>query len=168
MDKTNKKKVLWLWCRDIVIPCLVVYILFFRIFGLVIVIGSSMKPTYNSGEILIMDRLHRGDIQRGDVVVVDAEDSDTGKKLIKRVIGLPGETLNISPDGTVTINGAELQESYIVSPTDPGFTLTYPIAIPEDYIFIMGDNRPNSADSRGPLGLVHIKDVLGVVLGGKK
>lgn len=168
MDSKEKKKALWLWCRDIIIPCVLVYLLFFHFFGLVFVVGPSMSPTYDNGKILIMNRLQRGNVQRGDVVVVSMENSDTGKKLIKRVIGLPGETVYISLDGIVYINGVELNESYAVSPTEPEAVQTYPIIVPEGYIFIMGDNRPHSADSRGTLGVVPLSAVKGVVIGSRR
>jgi signal peptidase I len=77
-----------------------------------------MEPTYGSGKILLINRLQRSELQRWDIVVVDTEKADVEKKIIKRVVGLPGETINITQDGEVSINGTTLNEPYVVAPTD--------------------------------------------------
>ena len=168
MEKKQKRRVIWLWCRDVILPFFLIYILFFQVFGIEFVVGNSMEPTYKSGNILLINRLQRRDVQRGDVVIAYAKNSSGEKKLLKRVIGIPGDTLYISQEGVVIINGAELDEPYAITPTPPGSYHVYPIQIPEGYVFLMGDNRPNSADSRSEYGLIAISDIVGIVIGSRR
>lgn len=162
--ENKRTRVVWLWFRDVILPCLVLYILFFHIIGFVIVAGSSMEPTYSDGSFVFINRLKRDNLNRGDVVVIDDDISSDEKRIIKRVIGMPGDVIDITASGVVLINGEALDEPYIVGETSPGEKLTYPLLIPDDYIFVMGDNREHSNDSRGDIGLISIFNVLGVVL----
>ncbi len=125
--------------------------------------SGSMLPTLQVGDRIVVDKLSYqfGTVQRGDIVVfarpplVDADYTD----LVKRVIGLPGET--IARDGQVTINGKILNEPWLPHPeplSEPSslsepFSLTHPYTIPADHYFVMGDNRTDSEDSRyfGPI-----------------
>ncbi len=119
--------------------------------------SESMLPTIKIGDRLIIDKISieikgLGDIQRGDIVVFNppaAARSKDGIPFIKRVIGLPGETVSIKK-GTVYINGDPLDEPYILE--KPVADLK-PYQIPGNMVFVMGDNRNNSDDSRywGPL-----------------
>ena len=162
--ENKRTRVLWLWVRDVILPCLVLYILFFQIFGFVIVAGSSMEPNYSDGKILFINRLKRHSPQRGDVVVIDEDAVSSEKRLIKRVIGLPGETIEITEAGDVLIDNDILKEPYITGATEPGSTHNYPLSIPDGYIFVMGDNREHSTDSRSEIGLIAISDIVGVVI----
>jgi signal peptidase I len=108
------------------------------------VVGRSMEPTLENDQFLVVSkldyRLH--DPQRGDIIVFrDPRAED--RKLIKRVIGLPGDTVEIS-NGFVSINGQMLDEPYIKS---PGRYTEVPQPIPEGQYFVLGDNRNNSSDS---------------------
>lgn len=114
------------------------------------VVGRSMEPTLEDGQYLVVNkmvyRLHEP--QRGDIIVFhDPRNGD--RKLIKRVIGLSGEMLEIK-NGQVYINEQRLNESYI---PNLGSSTRPPGPIPDDRYFVMGDNRNNSSDSRswGPL-----------------
>ncbi len=126
--------------------------------------SGSMLPTLQVGDRIVVDKLayRFGSVHRGDIVVfarpplVDADYTD----LVKRVIGLPGETIGLR-DGHVTIDGTVLSEPWLPQPeplSEPsslseGFSLTHPYTIPADHYFVMGDNRPDSEDSRyfGPI-----------------
>jgi len=120
-----------------------------------IVDGASMDPTFETGDYLIVDELtyHFKTPERGSVLIFEYP-SDPGKSFIKRVIGLPGETVSIS-DGLITIinpeypDGFMLEEPYIKSVTRE--TANYILGA--DEYFVLGDNRPSSADSRiwGPV-----------------
>ncbi|HNS50426.1 MAG TPA: signal peptidase I [Anaerolineae bacterium] len=109
------------------------------------VVGTSMVPTLADGQFLVVNklgyRLHPP--QRGDIIVFrDPFSSD--RKLIKRVIGLPGDSVEIV-GGQILINGQSLDEPYLA---DPGDTTRSATALAEEEYWVMGDNRDNSSDSR--------------------
>ncbi len=116
----------------------------------VVVEGPSMRPTLLSGEWIVVNRLtyRVGAPQRGDVVVFLPPTNAQTDDLIKRVIGLPGEMVEIR-EGSVWINGARLEEIYVSGTTYPENAWQ----LGEDDLFVMGDNRPISLDSRsfGPI-----------------
>jgi signal peptidase I len=108
------------------------------------VVGRSMEPTLENDQFLVVSkldyRLHSP--QRGDIIVFrDPRAED--RKLIKRIIGLPGDVVGIT-NGLVSINGHPLEEPYIES---PGRYSEAPLTVPEDQYFVLGDNRNNSSDS---------------------
>jgi signal peptidase I len=132
-----------------------------------IVIGSSMEPTFYDYHYLIIDRLTYdfSDPQRGDVIVLDLP-QNTSRALIKRVIGLPGETVSLS--GTsVTIKNSEhpegftLDETYL-DPADLGGATDMTVTLGPDQFFVLGDNRKVSADSR-LWGTLPREDIVGRV-----
>ncbi len=109
------------------------------------VVGNSMDPTLKNQQLLVVNKLdyRLRDPQRGDIIVFH-DPHDTSRKLIKRVIGLPGELLEIKT-GQVFINDQLLSEPYIKSPST---STRLPAPIPNGQYFVMGDNRGNSSDSR--------------------
>lgn len=120
--------------------------------------SESMVPTLEQGDRVLVNklsyRLH--DIHRGDVVVFTRPPELQGgpgepDDLIKRVIGLPGDTL-VARDGSMYVNGRKLEEPYLPAGTSTT-NLDQPVKVPEGQIFVMGDNRTNSQDSRffGPV-----------------
>ena len=118
--------------------------------------GFSMNPTLQNGEYILVNRLayKTGHPERGDIIVFSFP-ADEGQDLIKRVIGLPGETVKIG-DGSVTINGQELQEPYIAQ--DPLYFGEW--TVPEGYLYVLGDNRNDSRDSH-QWGLLPVENVIG-------
>ncbi|MFC2036780.1 signal peptidase I [Chloroflexota bacterium] len=114
------------------------------------VLGHSMDSTLQDGQFLVVNklgfRLHKP--ERGDIIVFQDPHTDK-RKLIKRVIGLPGEVLEVK-DGQVFVDSRQLDEPYI---TIPGRYSHPPSPIPDDHYFVLGDNRNNSSDSHnwGPL-----------------
>ena len=124
----------------------------------VIVVGDSMVPTLKDNQVLLLNKLdyHFHDIERYDVVVIKVEKSE----IIKRIIGLPGETIEYR-DNTLYINGHEEKSSYNFDTED--FTLKDICnceKIPQNKYLVLGDNRGVSADSR-IIGLIDKKDIKG-------
>ena len=111
------------------------------------VIGSSMVPTLEDGNQLITDKItyRFRDPERFDIIVFPHEPDH--EYYIKRIIGLPGETVEIGDNGTIYINGEVLEENYGYGETRPD-ELTGPVVLGEDEYFVLGDNRRVSLDSR--------------------
>ena len=132
------------------------------LFRVVTVDGHSMVPNLQHGDRLILTDVTTH-YERGEIVVISRADDDP---LVKRVIAVSGDTIDLR-DGSVYLNGALLDEPYIdqetydVSPGPPDFPLT----VPRGCVFVMGDNRGNSLDSRSyEVGLVDTHRILGKVL----
>ncbi|MGH9305276.1 MAG: signal peptidase I [Acidimicrobiales bacterium] len=119
--------------------------------------SASMTPTLAVGDRILVNKVayHLHGVHRGDIVVFAKPPRDQGdpkvKDLVKRVIGLPGETIS-SASGHVLINGVPLQEPYLPNGVNPGPPITKQV-IPANHYFMMGDNRGDSKDSRffGPV-----------------
>lgn len=109
-----------------------------------IVVGISMEPSFEDGQRLLVSKAtyYFNEPQRGDVLIFRPPDTKEGD-YIKRLIGLPGETVAVK-DGTVYINGTKLKEPYLKNP--PRYTIES-IQIPTNHYFVLGDNRNNSNDS---------------------
>lgn len=103
----------------------------------------SMSPTLQVGDQCFATRVYNtGNIKRGDIVVFKSD--ELGELLIKRVIGLPGEHVEVTNDGSVYVNGSKLDEPYVVNRSP----ITGKFDVPEDHFLFLGDNRSNSNDSR--------------------
>ena len=124
--------------------------------------GHSMSPTLESGDNLWIDKFSYkiGDPKRFDIIVFPYKDTDVF--YIKRVIGLPGETVQIAPDGSIIIDGQILQESYGKEIIMDSGTACDPITLGKDEYFVLGDNRNDSRDSRWPdVGNIHKSKIVG-------
>lgn len=111
--------------------------------------GSSMESTLSDGDNLLVDKLsyELGKPERFDIVIFEYQYAKN-TYYIKRIIGLPGETVQIDYDGKIYINGEVLEENYGLEPiADPGRAIE-PITLGPDEYFVLGDNRNNSSDSR--------------------
>ena len=120
------------------------------IFFVPIVPTGSMEPTIAEHSALFALRVHDAEkLQRGDIIVFTAETPElAGKTLIKRLIGLPGDHVEIAEDGTLSINGEVQQESYVVYQGVNVARTPYSYDVPEGCYLFMGDNRANSRDAR--------------------
>jgi signal peptidase I len=154
------------WCDTGAVASVVVLLLVSYVFQLSVVDGDSMNPSLEDSEFTIVNkliyRLHKP--ERGDIIVFRAWNEE-GRDYIKRVIAMPGETVTLK-EGWVVVKGLKLNEPYKLKPLDHPFTypreLWHPnkITVPPGHLFVLGDNRENSTDSRteGPLPM---KNILG-------
>lgn len=132
---------------DWIIPIIVALVLSliirkFLVFN-IIVPTCSMDPTIKIGDHILVTKIYNyKNIKRGDVIVFNSR--ELNEPLVKRVIGLPGETVEVKPDNTVFVNNVRIKEPYVKN--NGGKSGTY--KVPEGKYFFMGDNRINSYDSR--------------------
>ena len=144
VEKTQKKESGLGWIISIAIAVAIAVLVRTFIFEPIQVDGESMSPTLHSHQSLGVEKLSRyfGLPERGEIVIVHYPKSDDA--YVKRVIGLPGETVEIK-DSTVYVNGSPLDESYT---SQDSYHDMDPVTVPADSIYVMGDNRANSQDSR--------------------
>lgn len=127
--------------------------------------GASMENTLHNGDNLIVDKLSYRfhDPERFDIIVFPFQFQDN-TYYIKRIIGLPGETVQIMDDGSIYINGEKLEENYgmeVIKPETIG-RAAEPIELGDDEYFVMGDNRNNSSDSRTDMvGNIKRENIIG-------
>lgn len=142
-----------------------VFVLFTLFLRLVSVSGDSMIPNIYHGEkILVSDFMYTPDY--GDVVVI-GRSTETENSIIKRVVALPGDTVNINFDThMITVNGGVITERYRTNGaiTERG-DMTFPLNVPEGCVFVLGDNRNNSIDSRfSSVGFIRLEEITGKAL----
>jgi signal peptidase I len=154
--------------RDLVFALMIAALVVVFIVQPVKVEGTSMLPRLHDGERIFVNKLIYYDeyrwapkVERGDIVVFWFPD-DPSKSYIKRVIGLPGDTVEVR-DGLVRINGSILEEQYLDPKSNLSSRSQAPVYVKLNYYFVMGDNRDNSSDSRS-WGLVPKKYIYGKAL----
>ncbi len=156
--------------HDLVYLLAIVTILFTFFFRLVSVSGSSMYPTLVNRDYLVLESnfLYRN-VKQGDIVVLKVDYFD--EPIVKRVIATGGQSVDIDfEQGIVYVDGVALNEDYVNEPTyksylEYGMGLDYPVEVPEGSVFVMGDNRNESADSRfAPVGCVPESQISGRAL----
>lgn len=145
----------------------VIYVLLGLLFCLGRVKGRSMEPTFRSGNVLfgIRTKVFNVDIRHGDILLVWDNDENDPTLLTKRVIGLPGDVIEIDEvDHVVYRNGERLDEPYLTVET-PAFEMHGPVTVEDGNIIVMGDNRINSLDSRSAsVGQIPLGNVLAKVI----
>ena len=120
--------------------------------------GSGMSPTLESGQTVLCSKI--SDIEQGDIIAFYYN----RKILIKRVIGVPGDTIEITSDGTVIRNGSPLEEPYTTEKALGKCDIQFPCVLDEGCYFVMGDNRDSSVDSRySQIGCVYEENIIGRV-----
>lgn len=166
-EQDNKKKKdskeLYEWVQALVYSVLTVVLVFTFVVRLIGVDGSSMEPTLKHGDrLLVLNSLLYDDYQYGDVVVL-RKDTFMQDPIVKRVIAVENQTVDIDfSTGSVYVDGQLLQENYINELTLTPEGVEFPVTVPEGSIFVLGDNRNHSSDSRhSDLGTIDTRYVIG-------
>ena len=154
---------LYEWTQALVCSVLTVVLVFTFAARLIGVDGRSMVPTLqNDDRLLVVSPLLADDYRRGDIVVLRKQ-SFLAEPIVKRVIATGGETVDIDfSTGSVYVDGEELEEPYIAELTFEQEGMQFPLTVPEGSVFVMGDNRNHSNDSRDyRLGTVDQRYIIG-------
>ena len=150
-DKPKKsvKQEIFEWVMVIVVAAALAFVVRTFIFEPVRVDGSSMLNTLTNNDFMIATKYDylMGDPERFDVVICDYPNTSDGKYRVKRVIGLPGDTVELVA-GELYINGEHIEQDFDMTDNQAYFG---PYVVPEDHYFVMGDNRNNSKDSRSTM-----------------
>lgn len=153
------------YLKDISIVLTIILVVFLFCFRIAVVDGDSMNDTLIDGDyVLLLNRMISGQPKTGDIVVISTESYGGGKPIIKRVIATEGQEVYIDfKAGTVSVDGVILDEPYIKDLTKRSWDgVEYPFVVDEGCIFVLGDNRMNSTDSRCPqIGQIDCREVVG-------
>ena len=169
-DKPGLVREIYDWVDAIVVTLIAVVVLFTFVFRIVGVKGESMLQTLHPDDRVIITNLFYKP-KAGDIVVISRNYTNDenqvktrdNEPIIKRVIATEGQTVDIDfSTGVVTVDGVQLEETYINTPTNLHYDITFPQRVPENCIFVMGDNRNKSLDSRSSeIGMIDQRYVLG-------
>jgi len=150
------------WVQNLTFILSTIVIIFIFVLRIVGVDGDSMFPTLHDKDWLVISNLFY-EPEYGDIVVLSKDSFLDGKMIVKRVIATENQEIDIDFDkGIVYIDGEPLDEPYIAELTKRQMDMIFPATVPEDCVFVMGDNRNHSSDSRdASLGMVHESCILG-------
>lgn len=138
-----------IWAFKIILVCLLALVIVFYFGRQVKNSGDSMRPAVLDGDIVLVNRMiyDASKPKRGDIIVFKPNGNENARSYIKRIIGLPGETVQIK-DGEIYIDGEKLEEKYETTAIEDAGTASEEITLDGDEYFVLGDNRRNSEDSR--------------------
>ena len=162
--QTAKGRDLYEWVQSLVGSVLVVVAIFTFVIRMMGVDGHSMLNTLQHGDrLLVVNSMLYHDYKYGDIVILRKNGVFDDDPIVKRVIAVEGQTVDIDfTEGIVYVDGEALEEDYIREPTYTAEGTEFPLTVPEGSIFVMGDNRNNSNDSRDyRLGTVDTRYVIG-------
>ena len=162
--KKVRKETILLYLQDFVIWLVAILLIFLLLFRVVVVSGPSMNDTLVHGDyLLLLNNVFYTDPKQGDIIVAAKSSFKDGEPIIKRVIATEGQWVDIDFDaGIVYVNGTALEEPYTKTPTNIFEGVGFPLMVDEGCIFVMGDNRNESKDSRSlEIGLIDKREVLG-------
>ena len=171
-DRTKKeKKSMPFWMQLVLLVVMVVILR--NVMGTVLVKGASMEPNFNHGDFVFINKLSTsiGAPDYGDVVICKLDEGSGYENIIKRVIGLPGDEIDIVENEDdedvydLYVNGEYIEEDFLGEPMMTDGNIEYPFEVPENSYFVMGDNRNESLDSRREsVGAIHKDDLMGKVV----
>lgn len=150
------RRTLWNMAAALIVAAVVAGLVLTRVFALIKVDGNSMEPTLVNGEILFLRRTK--EIRTGDIAGIYYKE----RILLKRVIGMPGDEIEIDGDGNVYVNDSMIEEPYLTEKSLGKCELEFPCRVPEGTFFVLGDNRAVSVDSRDrSVGYVREDQIVG-------
>ena len=162
--KQDRKDTVLLYLHDFVTWLVAILLIFLLLFRVVVVSGPSMNDTLVDGDyLLLLNNVFYSDPKQGDIIVAAKASFKDGEPIIKRVIATEGQWVDIDFEkGIVYVNGTALDEPYTKTPTNIFEGVGFPLQVDEGYIFVMGDNRNESKDSRSlEIGLIDKREVVG-------
>ena len=160
----NPARSILYYLHDVVYFLAVIVIVLLTCFRIVVVSGDSMKRTLLDGDLLILiSNTFYTDPQQGDIIVASKDSFENGEPIIKRVIAVEGQKVDINfATGAVYVDGVQLEETYISSGTTTDEGTIFPLIVDEGCVFVLGDNRIRSKDSRSrDIGLIDKREILG-------
>ena len=166
-EKLGWKKSVVLYLHDWLFLLITIFLLFLLVFRVIVVSQDSMFSTLWDGDyLLLLSNVFYHEPEQGDIVVISKKTFDDGRPIIKRVIATEGQTVDIDfENGVVYVDGEALQEDYINNLTTNDEGMAFPLTVEENCIFVLGDNRGVSLDSRSPqIGQIDRREILGKAL----
>ena len=163
-DKNSMGKTLLLYIHDLSYLIAIMMIVFLLIFRVVVVSGTSMENTLKNGDyLLLLSNVFYTDPEPGDVIVASKDSFENGIPIVKRVIAVSGQTVRIEAStGHVYVDNKLVEENYIYDDPYYSYDRDYEVTVGDGCIFVMGDHRRVSSDSRNSqIGLLDKREVLG-------
>ena len=166
-SEKKKSNTVLSYLHDLVFGLVAILLVFMLLFHGVVVSGPSMQNTLVDGDyIILLSNVFYRNPQPGDIIVASKDSFRNGEPIIKRVIATEGQRVDINfVTGIVYVDGVALEEPYTKTPTNLYEGIAFPLIVDEGCVFVMGDNRNDSKDSRSPeIGLIDCREIVGKAL----
>lgn len=163
-EKRTWQQTLVMDLRDLFYVLAIFMTIYMFLFRIVVVVGPSMYDTLVDGDrLLLISSTFYTEPKQGDIIVASKKSFEDGECIVKRVIATEGQIVDINfQTGVVYVDGIALEEDYIYTSTTLYEGVNFPLYVEEGHVFVMGDNRNSSKDSRNPqIGLIDEREILG-------